>query len=397
MKTTTHSLKHALLLLVVLLVSCGGKDDRLTIAEEQRIAYEYLTRGCETSPSNEAKRMELFDKATYHFAKLVVRNDADDALRADALYVLRWIEAYQKHGYEAALQYLNQYFELVGSDHADYPAYLAYKADDLWHFGAQDSAMHYAYKALATPHKEHHNVEYICHHVLWQIYEEREMPDSANRHRQLHLATHEDRAFEPLTMEELKNKMKRHIIAPEAEARASHRFPWVAVLILLCATLLLALIALYLYHIRRHAAKPEAAQQQPIAEEKSEPAAQSPTETLSQHLTEGRNAFEHTTAYTALNALRIKEKELPEMEYAQSREIEAALFDAFKTACGILLDTTDLNDQELVTILCTSLGYSNNIIANLGHTTPNTIRKRKERLKKKLTPECYEMLFGSLT
>ena len=392
---TMHSLKHALLLLVLLLVSCGGKDDRLTIAEEQHIAYEYLTRGCETSPSNEAKRMELFDKATYHFAKLVVRDDADDALRADALYVLRWIEAYQKHDYEAALQYLNQYFELVGSDHADYPAYLAYKADDLWHFGAQDSAMHYAYKALATPHAEHHNVEYICHHVLWQIYEEREMPDSATLHRQLHLNTHKDRTFEPLTMDELKNHLTKHIITPEAEARTSTSSAWV--IASLCVILLIVLMALYLYFIhRRTAITPEAVPQQPTLKENPESADLSFTDLLGLYLTEGRSAFERTTAYATLNDLRIKEKELPEMEYAQSREIEAALFDAFKTACSTLLDTTDLNDQELVTILCTSLGYSNNIIANLGHTTPNTIRKRKERLKKKLSPECYEMLFGSL-
>ena len=395
-----HNLRHVLLFLALLLTACGSKDERLTLAEEQHIAYDYLTRGCETSPGNEAKRMELFDKATYHFAKLVVRNDADDTLRADALYVLRWIEAYQKHDYEAALQYLNQYFKLVGSDHADYPAYLAYKADDLWHFGAQDSALHYAYKALATPHEERHSVEYICHHVLWQIYEEREMPDSANRHRQLHLATHEDRAFEPLTMDELKSRLNKHIIASEAEARSLPLSPWVIILILLCVALLVVLIIQYLYHIRRRTAKSEAASLLPVAEERPEPVAQSqtempsPTEILGQNLAEGYNAFEHTTAHTALNTLRIKEKELPEMEYALSREIEAALFDAFNTACSTLLDTTDLNDQELVTILCTYLGYSNNIIANLGHTTSNTIRKRKERLKKKLTPELYAFLFG---
>lgn len=145
-----YCLRDTLILLVLaLLISCGRKDGKPTPIEEQRIAYDYLFQGCETS--SEAERMEIFDKAVYHFANLVVRNDANDTLRANALYALRWIEAYQRHDYEAALQYLNQYFELVGNDHENYPAYLAYKADDLWHFGAQDSAIYYAYKALATP------------------------------------------------------------------------------------------------------------------------------------------------------------------------------------------------------------------------------------------------------
>ena len=393
MKTAvTHNPRHTLILLTFLLVSCGGKNDKLTPDEERHIAYDYLFQGCETSPSNESKRMEIFDKAVYHFANLVVRNDANDTLRADALYILRWIEAYQRHDYEAALQYLNLYFELVGSNHEDYPAFLAYKADDLWHFGAQDSAIYYAYKALSTPHEERHGVDYICHHVLWKIYEEREMPDSANLHRQLHLNTRRDRIFEPLTMDELKSQLTKHVIVPETEARASSLSPWTTVTILLC----IAVMAVFLYYIlRHHTAKHKGTTHTTSTEQNNESiGTQSPSDALSCQLAEGRKAFEHTAVYTVLNTLRIKEKELPEMEYAQSREIEAVLFDSFKAVCTTLLDSTSLNDQELVTILCTYLGYSNNVIANLGHTTSNTIRKRKERLKKKLTPEAYELLFG---
>lgn len=386
-----YCLRDTLIFLVLaLLISCGRKDGKPTPIEEQRIAYDYLSQGCETS--SEAERMEIFDKAVYHFANLVVRNDANDTLRANALYALRWIEAYQRHDYEAALQYLNQYFELVGNDHENYPAYLAYKADDLWHFGAQDSAKYYAYKALATPHEERHGVEYICHHVLWNIYEEREMSDSANLHRKLHLNTRRNRTFEPLTMDELKSQLTQHVITPEIEVRAFPPSSWTTIAILLC----IAVTTVFLYHIRhRHTTKRKETVYTSSKEQSLESIdAQSSSDTLIHQLTDGRKAFEHTVAYTTLNALRIKEKELPEMTYALSKEIESTLFDSFKCACTTLLDNGNLNDQELITILSTYLGYSTNIIANLGHTTPNTIRKRKERLKKKLAPEFYKLLFG---
>lgn len=38
------------------------------------------------------------------------------------------------------------------------------------------------------------------------------------------------------------------------------------------------------------------------------------------------------------------------------------------------------------------LGYSNTIIAHLGSTTAATIRKRKERIRKKLPVTLYEVL-----
>ena len=37
---------------------------------------------------------------------------------------------------------------------------------------------------------------------------------------------------------------------------------------------------------------------------------------------------------------------------------------------------------------------SNNVIAYIGHTTPTTIRKRKERIRKKLPTDLYQVIFG---
>ena len=138
MKTTIY-----ILLTTYLLIACGvptGKQ-RYTPIEEQRLAHDYLMQANKADVNDNTHRMMLFDKATYHLANIVIRDDANDTLRTDALYTLRWIEAYIKHDYELALQYLNQYIELVGSEHESYPTCLAYKADDLWHFGAQDSAL----------------------------------------------------------------------------------------------------------------------------------------------------------------------------------------------------------------------------------------------------------------
>lgn len=77
-----------------------------------------------------------------------------------------------------------------------------------------------------------------------------------------------------------------------------------------------------------------------------------------------------------------------------TRDVESTLFDSFKEACSTLREGLELNDQELVCCFCTYLGYSNNVIAYIGHTTPTTIRKRKERIRKKLPTDLYQVIFG---
>lgn len=218
MKTSSHIL---LTFGILLLCACNATADkkRYSPIEEQHVAHELLAKANKVGTDDNEHRMMLFDKAIYHFANIVVRSDANDTLRADALFTLRWIEAYVKHDYEQALQYLNQYLELVGSEHESYPTCLAYKADDLWHFGAQDSALHYAYLALEAPHTPNDAIEYICHHILWNIYDSREMPDSASRHKALHMKIRESRVFEPMTMEQLKSQLQANVIAPTSKRK----------------------------------------------------------------------------------------------------------------------------------------------------------------------------------
>ena len=113
MKTVTYLL---LGIIITLSAACNApsSNNRYTPFEEQRVAHEYLMQGNSAGTDDDAHRMAMYDKATYHFANIVVRSDANDTLRADALFTLRWIEAYVKHDYELALQYLNQYLSLVG-------------------------------------------------------------------------------------------------------------------------------------------------------------------------------------------------------------------------------------------------------------------------------------------
>jgi hypothetical protein len=112
-----YKLPLQILCLLVLCTSIGNKYNLCTPEEEQHLAHEFLTQANKTSINENKERMRLFEKATFHFANIVVRNDANDTLRADALFTLRWIAAYITHDYDLALQYLNQYLELVGPEH----------------------------------------------------------------------------------------------------------------------------------------------------------------------------------------------------------------------------------------------------------------------------------------
>ena len=371
---------YLIIMEILLLSACNdasGLKKRYAPNEEQYVAHEYLTKANNVSTDDNEQRMLLFDKAIYHFANIVVRSDANDTLRADALFTLRWIEAYVKHDYEQALQYLNQYLELVGPEHESYPTCLAYKADDLWHFGAQDSALHYAYLALEAPHTPNDAIEYICHHILWNIYDSREMPDSASRHKALHMKIRESRVFEPMTMEQLKSQLQANVIAP-----TSKRKPLIPI-VTIAAVLVVGLYVAYRTTKCRRHAEPAT----PVA--KNTP---TKVERLSDTLAQGCKVFAQTSVHNDIATMQVNERELPNLSYETARAMERTLLDAFGEACRTLLNNGDLNDQELICALGMYLGYSNAILAHLGHTTTATIRKRKERIRKKLPAEFSDVI-----
>lgn len=381
-----------LLLSFVLLVSIVCCQGAHTPEQEQRLAHDYLWQANKTSVEKAEERNALYDKAALHFANIVVRNDANDTLRADALFTLRWIAAYIRHDYDMALQYLNQYLEIVGPEHESYPTCLAYKADDLWHFGAHDSAVHYAYKALEAPHTPQDRIEYICHHVLWNIYESREMPDSAHRHKALHMHIRDSRTFEPMSMEELKSQLETDIIASSKDT--GNGVPvWIAVAGGLAVLCLSCACVFYLKRKKNNASTDivgSADSAMPTS------ATVIDTETLKMALAKGCQAFATTSVCHDINAMKMNERELPAINSVTRRNIERTLLECFAEACHGLLADSDLNEQELICLLCMHLGCSNTLISHLGHTTSATIRKRKERIRKKISAALYEIIAGEL-
>ena len=390
-RNTMKNLTNLLLsfVLLVSIVCCQGAH---TPEQEQRLAHDYLWQANKTSVEKAEERNALYDKAALHFANIVVRNDANDTLRADALFTLRWIAAYIRHDYDMALQYLNQYLEIVGPEHESYPTCLAYKADDLWHFGAHDSAVHYAYKALEAPHTPQDRIEYICHHVLWNIYESREMPDSAHRHKALHMHIRDSRAFEPMSMEELKSQLETDILASSKDT--GNGVPvWIVVAGCLAVLCLSGACVFYLKRKKNNAFTDIVGSEDSAM---PTPATVIDTETLKMALSKGCRAFAETSVCHDINAMKMNERELPAINSETRRNIERTLLECFAEACHGLLAESDLNEQELICLLCMHLGCSNTLISHLGHTTSATIRKRKERIRKKISPAQYEIIAGEL-
>ena len=372
------------------LCACIGsnKYSGRTPEDEQRLAHDILAHANKTSVDDNKERMMLFNKATFHFANIVVRNDANDTLRADALFTLRWIAAYITHDYDQALQYLNQYLELVGPEHESYPTCLAYKADDLWHFGAHDSAMHYARMALEAPHTTNDQIEYICHHILWNIYDTRNMPDSAQKHKDKHMKIRESRVFEPMTMEQLKSSLKNNIIAQEETDNSTTIYVITGLAVIGCIVLVMTIRRRIkdntLNEVRQYDVKADSSGRLNTGQ----------TEALCNALAEGRKAFEQSSVYTDICSTKVSEREWLAIDNEQIRQVEGVILDSFKDACILLLNSAELNDQELLCSLYMYLGYPNTVIAHLGHTTAATIRKRRERLRKKLDADLYNVIIN---
>lgn len=380
--------------LMVLCACMSEKYNRCTPEEEQCLAHDFLVQANKTSVDDNKERMRLFNKATFHFANIVVRNDANDTLRADALFTLRWIAAYITHDYDQALQYLNQYLELVGPEHESYPTCLAYKADDLWHFGAHDSAMHYARMALEAPHTTNDQIEYICHHILWNIYDTRNMPDSAQKHKDKHMKIRESRVFEPMTMEQLKSNLQSNIISPKTltgEPENSHTTWFLAIGAL--GFIGCIVLALTIYRLTKDNTSNDG-RQYIVKQASTQQSNSRRSEMLSDAFAEGCRALEESLTYQTICSTKVSEREWLAIDNEQIRMMESSIFESFKNVCRIMLDNAELNDHELLCSIYVYLGFSNTLIAHFCHTTSATIRKRRERIRKKLDAEFYEVIFN---
>ena len=403
-------------------VSCN-RTETLTPMEEYLIARECRWEGKRAEARNEKKQSrELYDKAAYHYTRVVQNEKSNDTLVLNALNNLRWISTYVTHDYGKSLQYLDQIANRFDvENHPDYPIFLAYKADDLWHFGVVDSAIYYANKALALPRPRYGTADYIANYVLYNIYKEQGIMDSAQVHWKLFLKSSNTKRFDPIPMHKLEGRFQKYVVSfddPEENGDikvtirpkdkksswlSEFHFHWPTFII----TLILVVLGVAVYSLvgryRRKRVIREEPQMPPLGYDPSEVAVKEKytggfslpeTLILRRSLEDGRRTFEQTDSFADLNMMKLKEKELLEMAYEATRDVESALLKSFNDACSTLHEGLDLNAQELVCCFCTYLGYGNNVIAYIGHTTPSAIRKRKERIRKKLPADLYEVIFG---
>ena len=403
-------------------VSCN-RTETLTPMEEYLIARECRWEGKRAEARNEKKQSrELYDKAAYHYTRVVQNEKSNDTLVLNALNNLRWISTYVTHDYGKSLQYLDQIANRFDvENHPDYPIFLAYKADDLWHFGVVDSAIYYANKALALPRPRYGTADYIANYVLYNIYKEQGIMDSAQVHWKLFLKSSNTKRFDPIPMHKLEGRFQKYVVSFDDPEENGHikvtirpkdkksswlsefHFHWPTFII----TLILVVLGVAVYSLvgryRRKRVIREEPQMPPLGYDPSEVAVKEKytggfslpeTLILRRSLEDGRRTFEQTDSFADLNMMKMKEKELSEMAYEATRDVESALLSSFNDACSTLHEGLDLNAQELVCCFCTYLGYGNNVIAYIGHTTPSAIRKRKERLRKKLPADLYEVIFG---
>lgn len=405
-------------------VSCN-RTKTLTPIKEYLIARECRWEGMRAEKSRERiLSKELFKKAAHHYTQVVMNDKSSDTLVLNALNNLRWISTYVTHDYGKSLQYLNQIANRFDvENHPDYPIFLAYKADDLWHFGAIDSAIYYANKALALPRMKYGTADYIASHVLYEIYNVQGMKDSAQVYLNLYLKSDLISHFEPIPMYKMEERFQRYAVSfGNGKDKPAHyvtiypkdkkpswipswisEFHWPTFIITLIFVAIVAAAYFLLGHYRRKRIIREEPQMPPPSYDPSEVAVKEKytggfslpeTLILRRSLEDGRRTFEQTDSFADLNMMKLKEKELLEMTYEATRDVESALLKSFNDACSTLHEGLDLNAQELVCCFCTYLGYGNNVIAYIGHTTPSAIRKRKERIRKKLPADLYEVIFG---
>ena len=218
------------------------------------------------------------------------------------------------------------------------------------------------------------------------------MSDSAHRHKALHMHIRDSRAFEPMSMEELKSQLETDIIASTKDT--GNGVPvWIAVaggLAVLC----LSCACVFYLKRKKNNASTDIARSADSALHTS--AIVVDTETLKTALAKGYQAFAETSVCHDIHAMKMNERELPAINSETRRNIERTLLECFAEACHGLLADSDLNEQELICLLCMHLGCSNTLISHLGHTTSATIRKRKERIRKKISPAQYEIIAGEL-
>ena len=328
-----------------------------------------------------------YDNAMRSYSRVVLHPDATDEQRATTFYNMSMIECDNRNDYSLAIKYISQSIALSAPKRS--ALLYAYKGDYSMQYGVLDSAIHYCRKALNTPHQGT-RVGYVAHYVLWQCYTRMDMPDSAAHHEKLYNAIRAEEAYRSAPMNEMTDELNENIIKVDKREK---RTRLTITLTILGAVMLLVGVSWLVVKIahRQRRKRENNTNMNDVQLTRS-----STQETLlADMLQRCVQAFEATTMYEQLSNLRIKEKELYKTTFKENELLENELFACFKEISYQLGKEYSLSSPELLTLYLTHMGFSPNIIGYVSHTTPGSVRKRNDRMKKKLLPEHANIFFGA--
>ena len=334
---------------------------------------------CNTSPVDkdykEARSLQKngqYEVAFNQLAQISIDTDATWQQRCSALFQMSQIEDAVNKDQVAAIKYINKCIEVAAPN--EYSFLYAYKGDYSMHYGVPDSAIYYCRKALAMPHDN--VVEYVAHYALFNSYEQKGMADSALYHRQLFDEVCKNGKLEAYSSipddvfyEELQSKI-------ESQNRSEIKYILYFVILAVVVSVLVICFAVKRWRKKKN--------------ETNEPLTD-----LASVLHSAKQIFEQKESYLMLNELRLKEKDLYKSTFANGDMLEKDIFQSFAEANTVLIDKYGLSADELLCCDCSYMGISNNVIAFVSHSSSAAIRKRKERLRYKLSPSHYSVLFES--
>ena len=241
------------------------------------------------------------------------------------------------------------------------------------HYGVPDSAIYYCKKALSLPYDN--RIEYVVHYALYKSYRQKGLIDSAICHKQLFDKVCEEGkldAYSALTDDAFNKELQSELEIQFKDDDNKN----IGYLITAAFTMI---FTIFLVVKKWH---------------KGNPAITGTPDELVNRLESCKQRFEQTETFLLLNDLRIKEKELYKTKIAESEFIKKEILRSFNEVNAILIDKYRLSADELMCCDCSYLGISNNIIAYMSNSSPAAIRKRKERLKLKLSQMHYSAFFN---
>ena len=359
---------YLLLLPLFALASCKSGVDEASMSPQEELEHAVQLH------SNKD-----YDNAMRSYSRVVLHPDATDEQCTEAFKHMARIENSVRKNYRQAIRYVNQ--AIVSASLEDKALLYAHKGDYSKQYNVWDSAVYYCNKALQTPH-ENINVDYVAHYVLWQVYKEQGFADSASRHKELYYGVRVNDAYGPTSIDDLEKDLYRNITNMEADNECS----LVGILLIIFMTIIIVLILLWYFNKKKGSRNNNQPIEESIVEVKNT--------IFAEMLQRSVHTFEATPMYEELSNLRIKEKELYKNTFTKSEQLEDCLFSSFKEITYLLSKEYNLSSSELLTLYCTYMGFSPNVIGYITHTTAGSVRKRNDRLKIKLLPEHADIFFG---